>query len=205
MRPKNSVSIIEAECAQALAGFGIDMAAGVGTIPVNDDFFGWLGLNAGRHAGFIRINPFVGIHCPAIMEMTAAAGGKRHSSAKTVATYAVFLGALCPQIEQFIFPDEMDASGEAQRLSSIVGKFGIPYMRQIADYATLLPLLEARISTLGGYPQRYAAALYLSGDRQRAVKFIDEEMVSLKEANAVEVIEALENLRKSMLTDSGKR
>lgn len=197
MNPKYDVKFIEDECALALAPLNIEMKSGTGTIPINGDFFGWIGLNVGHHKNFIRINPFIGVHCPPIMKLTATAGGKKYRP-KEIATFAVFLGTLCPHVEQFIFTDETDIRVEAERLSSIVDEFGIPYMKNIANYPALISLLEARISSLGGYPQRYAAALYLSGNSQRAVDFIDNEIVLLKDDNETDVITALENLRKLM-------
>lgn len=200
MHPRNDVKSIETKCALALARVGIETKAGIGTIPLSEQSLGWVGLNAGHHENFTRINPFIGVHCPAIMKMTAAAGGKRYR-AKEIATFAVFLGTLCPHVKQFIFTDETDVSAEAERLSAVVAEFGIPYMKKIANYPALLPLLEERIPSLGGYPQRYAAALYLGGDEERAIEFIDSEIILLKNDNETDVIDALENLKKFMLTN----
>jgi hypothetical protein len=197
MELKINVKSIEAECVQSLAQIGIEMKGGIGTIRLSEDFLGWIGLNAGQHQDFIRVNPFVGVHCPAIMKLTAAAGGKRYRP-KEIATFAVFLGTLCPDVEQFIFTNATDVKAEAQRLASIVAEFGLPYMGRIADYSALLPLLEARIPTLGGYPQRYAAALHLSGNDKSAVEFIDAEISSLKIDNETDVISALENLKQTI-------
>lgn len=200
MGQKNDVKIVEVECAKALAQIGIETKSGIGTMPINGDFLGWVGLNSGRHEGFIRINPFVGVHCPAIMKMAAMAEGKKYRP-KEIATFAVFLGTLCPHVEQFIFTDETDVVMEAERLSSVVAEFGIPYMETIASYPALLPILEARVPNLGGYPQRYAAALYLNGDARRAEEFIDGEIVSLERGNEIEVIASLENLKQLMLSN----
>lgn len=173
MTKKIDHSFVEKECSSALERLGFVMRRGVGTLKINDNFNVWVGLNAGKHEGFIRINPFIGIYCKPIMEMVAAAKGKKVVPFE-IATFAVFLGTLKPDLPEFIFSDESDeVLDEASRLAAAVNQFGIPFALEISSLEKLRPRLKDRVPMLGGYPQRYAAALYLSGDPAGAISFID--------------------------------
>ncbi|WP_157201573.1 hypothetical protein [Massilia sp. Root418] len=194
---KIEVKRIEHECALALAPLGVNMRQGTGSIAINEEFFGWIGLNSGQHNQFIRINPFIGLHCPAIMKLTAAAGGKKYCP-NEVATYSVFLGTLCPHVKQFIFNEEVDIEYEARRMASVIGEFGLPYMNEISNFPSLLPLLKERVPSLGGYPQRYAAALHLSGNTEEAIVFIEQQIALFQQDGENDLIATMKKLRKLM-------
>lgn len=182
MKSSDFVKLVEAECAIALRQYGFGMKAGIGHRQINDNFVGWVGLNNGRHEKFIRINPFVGVHCPAIMKITAAACSKRYRL-NDVATYAVFLGELCPHVEEFIFDYDGDIRNEAERLSKCIAAYGVPFMESISNYSALLPVMEERIPSLGGYPERYAAALLVSGDVKAALTFIESASIQFQKVD----------------------
>ncbi len=188
------IKLIEQACSVALSDIGVIMKRRIGHFPINDDFVGWIGLNAGQHKDFTRINPFIGVHCPKVMKMVALAAEEKYRPNES-ATYSVFLGTLCPEIEQFIFTDEIDISAEAKRLASKLKEFGVPYMHSLANYSILLPLLKKRVPVLGGYPQRYAAALLLSGNYQKYIDFIESQIVVLRSEGVPEVITALEKIK----------
>lgn len=184
--------LVESGCSVALASLGFTMRRGIGTIHINDEFSAWIGLNVGKHEGFIRINPFVGVHCQNIMKMTSEAKGEKYKPFE-IASFAVFLGTLKPDIPQFIFSDENDVPVEARRLAEAVAEFGLPFVQTISSYERLLPHLKERVPMLGGYPQRYAAALYLSGDRLGAIEFLDSCLAehANREADLIDVFERL--------------
>lgn len=190
---------MESECSNALQELGFVTKRGVGTLNVNDDFYYWVGLNAGVHAGFIRINPFIGVHSKNIMRMTSEAKGEKYKPLE-VATFAVFLGELSPDTPQFIFCNEKDVSIEASRLAFAIKESGIPFMQKISNYESLLPYLKKRVPMLGGYPQRYAAALYLNGDRPGAIEFIDSYLMDAANDD-VDVASWLKNLKTYFLAE----
>lgn len=198
MANNDLVRRIQAECALALTRRGFATKSGRVFVNINDDFVGWIGLNAGRYADFVRINPSVGIHCPAIMKMTAAARSKKYRPNDT-ATYASPLLEFSPATPNFIFCTSGDFSGEACRLADCVVQVGLPFMESLATYAALLPLLEERVGNLGGYPQRYAAALILSGNGKGALQFIAQESINLSAAGLVDEARDLEFIRQTVL------
>lgn len=198
MNSVQDLKSIENSCAAALSQVGVKVKSGTGTLPIGNAFSGWVGLNSGRHKGFIRINPFVGVHCQQIMKLVASASGKKYRPSE-LATFSIYLGELCPEVSQFVFNDGDDSTKEAERLASTIEEFGFPYMRKIASYDALLPLLEKRVPTLGGYPQRYAAALYLSGKIDMALEFTNTQIGLLDNQDSPEVIAALQKLKTLML------
>lgn len=188
---------VESKCSDALRELGFATRGGVGTLNVDDDFYCWVGLNAGVHTGFVRVNPFVGVHSKNIMRMTSEAKGKKFKPLE-VATFAVFLGELVPDTPQFIFHNENDVLVEASRLAFAIKEFGIPFMRNICNYESLLPFLKSRVPMLGGYPQRYAAALYLNGDREGAIQFVESYLADTENSEA-DVLDDLKNLKTRFL------
>lgn len=165
---------VEAACEAALIGVGFKRPRqGCIVYEINADFFGWIGLNRGMHAGFVRINPFVGIHCIPLMRLYTELEGRKYQKG-AVATFAVHLGELSPSVAAFEFHQESDIETESRRLAEVVLEVGLPFMRAHASYDAILPILEERVPTLGGYPERVASALYLTGDIERARRFVSD-------------------------------
>lgn len=189
-----STDVIESACLKAMERIGVSKKGSIRSLPIAPDFSGWIGLNVGKHAEFIRINPFVGIHCVPVMQMVAQARGKKYRP-NEIPTFPVFLGTLCPDVEQFIFSDETNVEREAERLTSCIEEFGVPYLHSIANLSSLLPLLKEQVRSLGGYPQRYAAALYLSGKPREAIEFIGSQVEALDGQNLSIVINDLKALQ----------
>jgi hypothetical protein len=188
---------VESKCSDALQELGFTTRRGVGTLNVDDDFYYWVGLNAGVHTGFVRVNPFVGVHSKNIMRITSEAKGEKYKPLE-VATFAVFLGDLAPNTPQFIFHNEGDVSVEAGRLAVAIKELGIPFMKNICNYESLLPCLKRRVPMLGGYPQRYAAALYLNGDRAGAIDFVESYLADTANSE-IDVLDGLKNLKARFL------
>lgn len=166
----------ERACEEALLSVGFSRPRrGTILLAIDKDFSGWVGLNRGVHKEFVRINPFVGIHCHPIMRLCDELEGEKYANGR-IATFAVHLGEICPDIDAFKFHDEQEVSSESKRLADVVRVHGAPYMRSLADYGRLLPALIERVPTLGGYPERVAALLLLTGRRREAEEFVQERL-----------------------------
>jgi len=194
---KIDTKFVESMCSDALQELGFIMKRGIGTLNFDDNFYYWIGLNSGLDSGSVRINPFVGVHSRDVMKTIAEVGGAKYKPLQS-ATFAVFLGELTPNTHQFIFSNESDARVEAKRLASAIKEFGFPFMHSICDYEGLLPLLKKRVPILGGYPQRYAATLYLHGDLPGGNEFVDSYLADTKNSEK-DVVEDLRNLKTRFL------
>ncbi len=141
--------------------------------PLNSDFHFWLGLNTGLMPGYVEINPFVGVHAVPIAKLVASVtkGDRRSKYHRDYATYAVHIGEIAPHARVVRFTPEGDIDAVATRLAKLILVAGLPYARSIGSYEKLLPLLEARVEVLGGYPERVACCLYLMGRRSEAHGF----------------------------------
>lgn len=172
MADKAFIRDVEDVCETALINVGFKrMRRGTIIWEISPDFWGWVGLNRGIHGDVVRINPFVGVHAVKVMKLCAQFDGTEYIKGE-YATYAIHLGELLANEPTFEFQDGKDTQGEAERLAQSVGGAGLQYMQSIANYEALLPLLESRMSMLGGFPERYAASLYLSGTHDSARKFV---------------------------------
>lgn len=194
MNKRPAPKVVDHACYDALAVLGVRLRYGLGSLPVKEGFLGWIGLNQGVHPTFVRVNPNIGIHCVAVMKLVADARGEKYRSGE-YATISDTLGVACPDVPQFIFESEADILPEATRLAETIKEYGIPYMRSLATYVALLPRLRERVDSFGGMPERYAAALYLSGDRQAALSFLDEQAATSRAKGYVGEAEALKKLR----------
>jgi hypothetical protein len=129
MRDRPNPKVIESACYEALSAIGVRYKYGTGMLPLDESFYGWVGLNRGVHHDFVRINPNVGIHCIPAMKAIAVSKGEPYQCGR-YATYSVPLGELCPDVEQFIFETESEITSQAQRLAATIEKYAIPYMKK---------------------------------------------------------------------------
>jgi len=162
------------KCCEELANLGFDRYRMYNCdLQLDGNFHCWVGLNTGLHTTSMEIGPFVGIHAVEVDKLAALDGIKY---LRSVATYAVHLGTLdCAKEERAFFfqPEWSEAilTSEARRLAQLYASCGVQFARSIASYDALLPLLEERLSWLGGYPERVAACLYLMGRKDCAREF----------------------------------
>lgn len=165
---------IVSQCRAAFVDKGFDSPR-KGTIlyPIDDNFFGWVGLNRGVRRDALRLNPFVGIHARSLELQYCDYHSSKYKKGD-IATYAVHLGELAPEVDQFIFEPGGTSGLEVRRLIDTVMAFGIPWMRSIGNYERLARLLEERVTGLGGVPERYAIALLRSGKKFEAIDFVSK-------------------------------
>jgi hypothetical protein len=164
VRPSRSEVIASCIGALELVGFERFKKDSVDRF-IKDGFRCWVGLNTGVHPTFIRVNPSVGIHAEQIgrirVELFSDAVPSKYS--RTVATYAVHMGELSPNEEQFIFAAWQGMDTTAARLARLYLDVGYDYAARIADYETLMDLVRGRVHMYGGYPESYIACQYRLG------------------------------------------
>jgi len=135
---------VEDACEAALVEIGFKRPRrGDVYLEITNEFLGWVGLNQGNHPDFLRINPFIGIHCVPMMELSKKLGDEKYRKGQ-YATYAIHLGEICPNVDEFLFRQGDDIELEARRLSITIGEHAFPWMKEHASYAMLLPLIETR-------------------------------------------------------------
>lgn len=140
--------------------------------PLDASFHCWVGLNVGLDRDCVMINPFVGVHAVTIMNVYTWLEGRKYS--RSTATYAIHLGKLAPKVAAFGFTRQTNVQSEAKRLAELYGTTGLTYAASIASYDQLLSLLEERVESLGGYPERFASCLYLMGRKDEARSFVKD-------------------------------
>lgn len=172
MTESKFIRIVEDACESALVDVGFKrLRRGTIIWEISPSFWGWVGLNRGIHGDSVRINPFVGIHAVDVMTLSAQLDEVKYVKG-AYATYAKHLGEFLPDEPTFEFPCGDAVSDESVRLAKSVADAGLHYMLSIASYEALLPLIESRMPSLGGYPERYAVALYISGKEALARNFV---------------------------------
>lgn len=144
--------------------------------PLGNGFHGWVGLNTAIEPQYIEINPFVGVHVVPIEKLwfPLKASKPPRKYERRVATYAVHMGELVPKERSFRFTRQTDVAAEAARLAQLYVRVGLPYAESMASYDRLLPLLQDRVTQLGGYPERVASCLYLMGRTDEARAFVED-------------------------------
>lgn len=171
---KNFLNLVEKACDFALVQNGFERPRkGTRFFRISADFLGWVGLNKGNQHDFLRINPFIGIHCIPVMKLKAELAGEKYKEGE-FATASIHMGEITPDIDQFIFMSDSNIELEANRLAYEVVTHALPWMKERANYESLIPLLETNIDMLGGFPERYASALYFSGQKEKSRKFVEE-------------------------------
>lgn len=140
--------------------------------PLAEGFHCWVGLNTASCSEYIELNPFVGIHASKIMKMYTYIEGRKYD--RSIATYPIHVGDIAPREDVFHFYNESDLAVTSERLARIYATAGLAYAQSISSYSALLPLLNARVEMLGGYPERVACCLYLMGRVRDARSFAED-------------------------------
>lgn len=115
-----------------LKRLGFYKSGGTYTSRLNDDAFGWLGLNtiAQRNDGRVGINPVVGVRYVPIETILKELVGTKESS--TDPTISTSLGYITPdaRYQEWLFePAPFDYRTEATRMVAAIERYGIPFMR----------------------------------------------------------------------------
>lgn len=128
------------------------------------------------------------------MKLVCAAEGAKYRLSE-YATISYPLGVACPDVDQFYFQQEADILPESAHIAATIKQYGIPYIHSLASYSALLPRMHQQVDNLGGMPERYAAALYLSGDRQGAFAFLDAQITKFLTRNDNDFVAELRRLK----------
>lgn len=149
--------------------------------PMHDGFHVWVGLNTGLYPDRVAVEPFVGVHVMPLMKFYTGLDKGVYVTKydRRVATYAIHMGQLETIGEDqraFAFAAQQSEgfiASECERLAHLYATAGLDYACSIASYEALLPLLQERVDTLGGYPERVASCLYLMGRKEEAREFVE--------------------------------
>lgn len=155
------------------------LPSGVVIFPLSEQSLVWVGINLGRHGEALRLNPFVGIHSIPVMTLVDKMVGARYQKGR-YATFAVHLGELAPDVEVFEVRNESDAESEGKRIAAVVEELALPWLVKHSTLSELLPCLKSRLQMLGGYPERYAAAIASAGDLESAKAFVRNKLAEYR-------------------------
>lgn len=186
---------VERACVTALSNLGATVKYSTLMLPLDSNYFGWIGLNRGVHDDFVRINPNIGVHCTPVERLIALARKEKYQKGR-FPTVSDPLGLICPHVLEFIFVSSTDLAPEADRLAATIRDYGLPHLQGLTNYDSLLTQLKERISSFGGAPERYSTALFLSGDKEGALHFLDEKIKELlgRDSSYSSIIESLQLL-----------
>lgn len=170
------VNLVERVCIAALKKRGFESPRSrTRFIRLDINFLGWVGLNRENYTDHLQINPFIGIHCIPVMKLKAELAQDKYKEGD-LATHAMHMSTIAPDVTQFIFADDTDLEAEADRLADEIVVYALPWMKAHANYEGLITLLKPNIEMLGGYPEKFAAALYFSGQASAARNFVEERV-----------------------------
>ncbi|MET0983164.1 MAG: hypothetical protein ABWY02_13765 [Telluria sp.] len=178
--PKNFRDEIDSACDRALESFGFrSRRRGSPLIQIDDDFYGWVGLNRSGTGDEVRIDPYVGLHCVPVMRLFYELDFYRQPRSKYLlgrtATIVVHMGAFAPEMRAFIFERDAPLTSEANRLAEAVVEHGLPWMRTHASLDALLGPLREREAMLNGVPERIAIVLFLLGRFDELSAYLDRK------------------------------
>jgi hypothetical protein len=120
----------------------------------------------------LAINPLVGVHVAPITRFCAVIERKKYS--RSAMTYALDMGELKAREPIFRFTPHSNIDAVVARLVSLYVSVGLAYAKSIANYKSLLPLLQSRVGMLGQYPERTVACLYLMDRKDEARSFTEK-------------------------------
>ncbi len=194
-----SAKEVMAICHAELARVGAKVSYGTPLFRIDIDNLAWVGLNRGVHNDFIRINPNIGVHCQPIQRLVCELSLERYQEGR-FATVSFALGVATPAgTPEFIFRTLEDLRPEAERLASLLVDHGLPYLKQFVGYESLMSEIREFIPNLGGYPEKYAALMYLSGRPQAETRaFANAQKTKFIELGLADEAVFFERLLKKM-------
>ncbi|SFG28392.1 hypothetical protein SAMN05518865_110126 [Duganella sp. CF458] len=157
-----SVKEVEQCCANELKKAGYKTAGSVAFMRIDEMTHGWVGFNVSKHSEFVRVNPNIGIHCTPVMRCLDEIRGRKYQIGR-LATYSVPLGTILPEERQIVITEPSEMNAEIRRMISYIEGDGEVYMRRLADLTVLEQALFRSVGQLGGYPEKYALTLLVSG------------------------------------------
>jgi hypothetical protein len=191
-----NVDLARSACIDALRNEGFEpVNSGICIRRTTADFLGWVGLHEVVGSVGVALTPYVGVHCIPMMQLYCTFVGKDYAEG-AIATYAVPISDLAPHVSVVEFGE--DGTPGAHLVRRLVVEHGLPLMKHLSILENLLPRLLTRVEQLGGYPQRYAIGLHLSGRSAEAQEFVRAKRVEL-ENDAPAVRENFELFAESFL------
>jgi len=156
--------------------------AGIFTMPMGDDFAGWLGLNTaaeGLRGEAVRISPVVGVrHQPTERLVAELTGRPFHRY--TPPTIRAGLGELeSPRRHATWLVEREDPGGAIGDVVASIAATGVPFVEQNSDVATLCRRLAEGLSSDVGEPYRLPVALLLAGAGDAASTVVSDAIAGL--------------------------
>lgn len=160
---------------------------GVFVRELGKDSFGYVGLNIATHLPQKRIGiaPIVGVIYRPAEELVKKLCGRFLSRYELTLTIAV--GYLTPEARflQWVFDPTMPeiVDSEITKIVRCIKEYGLPFMQEHTTLDSITAELEAKRYTFNEVRRyRLPVAYLLAGRRDEALKFIEQEMESMKES-----------------------
>ncbi len=148
--------------------------------PLGEGFNCWVGLNSALHSDRVELVPNIGLHVEPVERMIFETdqSGNFPKYNRKVATYAFNIGTIDSISDEPAFafsPNQSNSflESECERLAYLYTNNGLEYVRTLASYDALAPLLKEYVNSLGGNPERYAVCLYLLGLKHESMNFLE--------------------------------
>jgi hypothetical protein len=156
--------------------------AGIFTMPLSDDFVGWLGLNTaaeGLRGEAVRISPVVGVrHQPTERLLAELTGRPFHRYIPP--TIRAGLGELeSPRRHATWLVARADPVDAISDVVASIAATGVPFVEQNADVASLCSRLVDGLSPDVGEPFRLPVALLIAGDGETASAVVSDAIARL--------------------------
>jgi hypothetical protein len=185
---KDFVAHVFGLAAEQLARTGFQKRkADIFTVAVNDEAFGWLGLNKALYrGGVLQLNPVVGIRNQRLESRVAELlGQKPHQYIPS--SISANVGYMMPErrYATWSFQEDTDCKGAVAEMVVAIEKFGRPFMEQNATLATLY---DALMNSKRGTPPdqldyRIAAAADLLDKHLEAEAFVEARLREIGNRN----------------------
>lgn len=171
-------------CAAPLADLGFrKRAGGIFTTDLDDEVFGWLGLNrASRHrpAGEVEVNPVVGVRHQGVERLVAEYCGQKFHP-YVPATVVTPLSHLMPdgRYRTWVFGASNDDDASGREMVAAIEKYGLPFMRATVTLPELSRRIEDGFGIDSQLDYRRPVALLLAGDRAGARRALEAALTRL--------------------------
>ena len=167
--PKLPIPEFEARIRVQLTPLGFVRRRGLYVLPIDDNRFGWLGLNRGTHGVVLRVNPNIGVGHEAIAGLVEA--GRPHPPKTPRYPMPVIFAPLDTLLDgapvTWTFLPGEDVEPGVRDLAAVVGSVAIPFMHRFKSLDDFIEGMRARLVT-ASVDYDLPAALTLAGRTDEA-------------------------------------
>ena len=179
---KDLIKSVESAVMESLRLLGFEKKRGVRIKMLNDETFGWVGLNRGDYPAEkeISINPVMGVYNLRVRKLYEELM-EREPSKYLIPVTSSPLGYLMPEnnYREWFFQHGIEIRPNLKDMIDSIKQYGLPWMEKQTDWKVLVEV--AKTNGLQGFREYIPPTIWLAyGEKEKAIEYGEEALSKKK-------------------------